>query len=170
MFGSQRPPQLPETYENNDGESLPVVWERPGEVRIFAFAWRDVGEMVPMMRAGANAGQRQAETALKFFEPLADNDKVIYSVAVFLTKEATMQIPLGRIDLSFSDGTSARDQGAFFVERSKNQIRFRDSRNSDLKVQSKYATQPGQPIMVSFILPAEHLNKSVTGLRYVRDR
>lgn len=165
----KRPPQLPEQYEVQ-GESKPVVWERPGEVRVFALGWRNVAQTVPMLRNAVNAGQQQAEPALKFFEPLAENDKVVYSVAAFVHKSATMQIPLGRIEISFADGESVTDQGAFFVEQNKGQIRFRDSRNKTLKVESKYATEPGKPVVVSFIVDAEHLDKNVTAVRYVRGR
>jgi hypothetical protein len=164
----KRPPQLPETYEIQ-GESKPVVWERPGEVRIFALDWRNLKESIPMLRAAVNAGQRQAEPYLRFIEPLAEKNLVLYSVAAFLHKDASLQIPPGRIEISFADGTSATDQGTFFIERKNDQVRFRDSRNKVLKVESKYASEPGKPVVLSFILPEEDLGKKVTSVRYARD-
>lgn len=166
----KRPPQLPETYEIQ-GEQKHVVWERPGEVRIFALDWRNIKETIPMLRAAVNAGQRQAEPYLRFIEPLAEKDMALYSVAAFIHKDASLQVPLGRMEISFTDGTSAIDHGSFFIEqKKKDQIRFRDSRNKTLKVESKYAVEPGKPVVVSFILPEEHYGKSVSAVRYVRDR
>ncbi len=165
----KRPPQLPETYEAN-GESQPVVWERPGEVRIFNLGWRNPENDVLQLRGAMAGGMREYEPVLKFLEPLADKDKVLYSVAVFLTKEATLQVPLGRMEISFADGTKVADQGAFVMELKKKQYRFRDSRNKTLKVQLKYASEPGKPVGLSFILDAEHMDKSVTRVGYSRDR
>ncbi|MCP4572541.1 MAG: hypothetical protein GY838_09350 [bacterium] len=165
----KRPPQLPEQYENRAGEALPVVWERPGEVRVFGFGWRDPSANLDQLRQAINAGQRQFEPHLRMMEPIADDGYVLYTVAVFVTKEATLEVPLGRVEVFFSDGSTATDLGAFFAEQSRNQVRYRDSRNKKLNVQSKYATAPGTPIMLAFILPAEHLEKPVSRLNYVRD-
>lgn len=157
-----KPPVLPDSWNNNGGESI-VIWDRAPEWRGFFAVWVDMKTDLPMVEMAASSGDRRAAAILDEAKEVAAEDLTVFHMALFLSKDAELRLTRGRLNIEFSDGTSTQDEGISFLEMHKKGPRLHSTRSSAQTLEAKYA-DTGKPLMVSIAVPVGYHGKSVTAI------
>lgn len=157
-----KPPVLPDTWSNPEGESI-MIWDRAPQWRGFFDVWVDMKKDLPMVEMAASSGDRRAAAILDDAKEIDAEGLTVFHMALFLSKEAELRLTKGCLNIEFSDGTSTQDEGVSFLEMHKKGPRLRSTRSSAQTIEAKYA-EPGKRLRVVIAVPAMYQDKKVTAI------
>lgn len=158
---------LPDEFTSPQGKETDLAWVVPGKVHGFVNFWRDCSVRADFFRKiAAQSNLEVHREGARQFEALSEAGIAEITLFVFFARDVEVSIKKGDFEVTFDDGTVVRDVGVLRSEPRDVEKPYRSTREGPTKLSSEPVGDPKQPLGMAIFVPAEHLDKQVTGVRY----
>jgi len=162
-------PYIPEEYTKYKGESSPIVWDEPDELRAFLVLTQDFHDRAEAFsRLAEQSGSSVHRREAKEFADLAGEGLAMAYLTFYFAKDVKQTVETGDLELTFTDGTQCLDSGTVAANPGSMSQRFHSTRDGQITLSGKKLDR-GEELIVWVLYDKANLRKKIQSIRLKAD-